>query len=168
MADVQINTKQLEAFRKRLIKAASAKNNPVQKQQRAVLNKINAERVKNVRRAVKPFSYTGRLAKSVKKKSAWVSKKDGRIVYGRLYYGYQSYFGGELRTVKRGRYNKKGRLIYSASAAKGEYYAHIPEYGRRNGEYKGRHFLWDSEKGVNDIAEYKKALYKAVDDVLIY
>lgn len=167
MSDVVINTKQLESLTKRLVKASQSQNNPVQKQQKIVLNKINAERVKNIRNAIKPFTYTGRLAKSVKRGSAYVAK-DKKTVKGRVYFGYQEYYGGATKKTKRGRYNSKGNLVYAVSAQKGEYYAHIPEYGRRDGSYAGRHFLWSSEQGINDIKEYKEALEKAVEEILLY
>lgn len=167
MADVQISDKQLKTFIDRMEKAGKSEKNPIAKQQKIVLNKVNSERVKNIRRAIKPFSYTGRLAKSVRKNSSYISKKD-EAVKGRIYYRYQEYFGGEVRMVKTGKYNERGNLVHSTSLREGEYYAHVVEYGRRNGNYNGRHFLWDSESGVNPISEYQKALEKAVEDILLY
>lgn len=166
MSDVKINDKQLDLLIKRLEKAKNS-NNPIQKQQKIVLNKLNSQRVQNVRRAIKPFSRSKRLAKSVKYKAAYYNKQDNSVK-GRVYYGYQEFFDEGLRYVKRGQYDKRGRLTHYVSQAKGVYYAHIPEYGRRDGNYQGRHFLWSSDNGISDISEYQKALEKGVEKVLLY
>lgn len=168
MGDVEFDLRQFESLNKKLLKAAHSKNNQIAKQSRAVLNNINAKRVKNVRKAIKPFSYTGRLAKSVKRAPSYIDRKDKSVTKGRIYYGYQEFFGGGLSAVKKGRYTKSGKLIHSTERQKGIYYAHIPEYGRRKGKYKGRHFLWSTESGLAEIAEYEKALFKAVEQTLLF